>query len=75
MFDPGAMGTLMIGLESIRRENERYDQGQIPARPRRATTQPELRVQRVRRRFASMVRRLAERLEPTPARAPAVRRG
>jgi hypothetical protein len=74
MFDPGAMGTLMIGLESIRREHERHNEGQITACPRRATTPPALRVQRVRRRFASTLRRLAERLEPTPARAPAVRR-
>ena len=63
MFDPAALGTLMIGLEANRNESERSIAlaRSTPAQPRRA---------RARQRLAATLRWTAARLEPAgmPAR-------
>ena len=63
MLDPGAMGTLLIGQKSARREQEDYSSGvPLPERPRRRNSA-------IREGFAVALRRAAEILEPTPAPA------
>ena len=54
MIDGAALGTLMIGLDSIRASSERPDP---PKRP----------VGRVRRRLAAALRFVADRIDRRPA--------
>jgi hypothetical protein len=60
MLDPGALGTLIIGLRSIDAEHEldarRPDPERPPGRPRR----------HLRAAVATSLRTLADRLEPAP---------
>jgi hypothetical protein len=64
MFDPAMLGTAMIGLDSIRAENQRPapEDDAIPApAPRRAA--------RARHALAAVLRRTAQVLEPAPVPA------
>jgi hypothetical protein len=62
-MDPAAIGTTLIGLDTIRDEEDRYRRGIPPphrARPRTRGT---------RRHLADVLRRVATRIEPRPAPA------
>jgi hypothetical protein len=61
MLDHGALGTLLIGLESIRLESERS----VPEPPRRGVAANRLRA--VRAWIAGGLRAIADRLQPLPA--------
>ena len=56
-MDPAAIGTAMIGIESIRSEFELYEQA-VPQRARR------LRLAAVRRTLAASLQRIALSLDP-----------
>jgi hypothetical protein len=60
MIDPGALGTLLIGLDHVQDEHGRTD------RPEAARTVRARRDGRLARRLAASLRRLAEAIEPTP---------
>ncbi len=62
-MDPAALGTTIIGLESIHREGADYERGLPRPEP------PRRRPRRVRRRLANLLRRVAERIEPYPVPA------
>jgi hypothetical protein len=64
-LDPGALGTLIIGLDSIRAEAELTDAG----RPTRRNASPPRRSYEasIRARLATGLRVLANRVEPRPA--------
>ena len=60
MFDPGAMGTLVLGLDNVRRRTEaeaRYPVMEPPYRAARLTDD-------VRARIADGLRAAADRLQP-----------
>ena len=60
MFDPAALGTALIGLERIRREEEAYARGiPVPARPSRLRRP-------LRHRFGATLRWTADRIDPRP---------
>jgi hypothetical protein len=64
MLDYGALGTLMIGLESIRQSGMDVPSRGRPARQNR-------RGERIRERVAIALRRLAQRLEANAPSQPA----
>lgn len=61
MLDPGALGTLVIGLERVRREQESVDSP--TRRPARSA-----RTRSASRVVAGWLRGLADIIEPRPAR-------
>jgi hypothetical protein len=61
MFDGAALGTLMIGLDSARKESEWSEAPvRVPARSRQSTST-------IRIRLASALRLVADRLDRTPS--------
>jgi hypothetical protein len=63
-MDPAALGTVMIGLDRIRREEEAELGDSSAERPRRASGGRWL---AVRRRVAAGLHGAARRIEPAPA--------
>ena len=62
MFDPAALGTLIIGLEAVRAETHDARPRPTPAAPRRALS--------IRWGLARGLRRAAAMLEPRPVGEP-----
>lgn len=60
MFDPGALGTLVIGLRATGQEYKFDDGSPSPDKPSRGSQ----RLQQLRCSTAAALRRLADRLEP-----------
>jgi hypothetical protein len=63
MFDPGAMGTLIIGLESIRRQDAADARGVLPISRLSRRSRP------VRHGIATILRRAASLVDPVPVPA------
>jgi hypothetical protein len=63
MIDPGAMGSLIIGLDDVRRREA--STAHRTARPARRTR----RLAEARRTFAAVLRRTATWIEPAPSPA------
>jgi hypothetical protein len=63
MFDPAAIGTLTIGLDAIRHDEEAYARGVARETRARRNRRP------IRRSIAAILRRTAEAFEPSPAPA------
>jgi hypothetical protein len=60
MFDPAALGTLTIGLDAIRRDDEAYARGVARDPHPRRSRRP------IRHGIAAILRRTAELFEPSP---------
>jgi hypothetical protein len=61
MFDPAALGTLIIGLDAVRRDDDRPPRAPRQRRPARLDA--------VRLRLATSLRRIARTIDPSPAPA------
>ena len=62
-MDPAALGTLRLGLDTIRHDDELY------ARTVARRARPRARLGFIRRLVAAVLRRTAERIAPSPAAA------